>query len=86
MAFQRTQAMTDIAFVPLQRVHQLGVTARDHPVRPLVVSSQPSQHVFLKVREADSRHPLRQPGAFPVHCRHVSPIMCRSVKRGQSQV
>ena len=23
-------------------VHQLGVTARDHPVRPLVVSSQPS--------------------------------------------
>ena len=35
---------------------QLGVTARDHPVRPLVVSSQPSQHVFLKVREADSSH------------------------------
>jgi hypothetical protein len=31
MAFQRPQAMTDITFVPLQRVHQLGVTARDHP-------------------------------------------------------
>ena len=50
MAFQRPQAMTDIAFVPPQRVHQLGVTARDHSVRPLVVSSQPAQNVFLKVR------------------------------------
>jgi len=50
MAFQRTQAMTDIAFVPLQRVHQLGVTARDHPVRPLVVSSPPSQNMFLQLR------------------------------------
>ena len=59
MAFQRLQALTDSAFVPLQRVHQLGVTARDHPVRPLVVSSQPSQHVFLKLREVDSSHPLR---------------------------
>ena len=59
MACQRTQAMTDIAFVPLLRVPQLGGTARDHPVRPLVVSSQPSQHVFLKFREVDSSHPLR---------------------------
>jgi hypothetical protein len=50
MAFQRPQAMTEIAFVPLQRVHQLGVTARDHPVRPLVVSRQPAQKVFLKLR------------------------------------
>ena len=50
MAFQRTQAMTEIAFVSLQRVHQLGVTARDHPVSPLVVSSQPSQNVFLELR------------------------------------
>lgn len=50
MAFQRTQAMTDITFVPLQRVHQLGVTARDHPVRPLVVRSQPAQNMFLKLR------------------------------------
>ena len=50
MAFQRPQATTDMTFVPLQRVHQLRVTARDHPVRPLVVSSQPAQHVFLKLR------------------------------------
>ena len=50
MAFQRTQAMTDIAFVPLQRVHQLGVTARDHPVRPVVISRQSAQHVFLQLR------------------------------------
>ena len=49
MAFQRPQAMTDIAFVPWQRVHQLGVTARDHPVRPLVVSSQSAQNGFLKL-------------------------------------
>jgi len=59
MAFQRTEALTEIAFVSLQRVHQRGVTARDPPVRPLVVSRQPSQQVFLKLREADSRHPLR---------------------------
>jgi hypothetical protein len=26
------------------------VTARDHPVRPMVVRSQPSQHMFLKLR------------------------------------
>jgi hypothetical protein len=50
MAFQRTQAMTDIAFVPLLRVPRLGGTAREHPVRPLVVRSQPSQNVFLKLR------------------------------------
>ena len=50
MAFQRPQATTDIPFVPLQRVHQRRVTARDHPVRPLVVSSQPAQNVFLKLR------------------------------------
>jgi hypothetical protein len=50
MAFQRPQAMTDIAFVPPQRVHQLGVTTRNHPVRPLVVSSQPSQNMSLKLR------------------------------------
>ena len=49
MAFQYPQAMTNIAFVPLQRVHPLGVTARNHSVRPLVVRSQPSQHVFLKL-------------------------------------
>jgi len=47
-----------MAFVPLQSVPQLGVTARDHPVRPLVVSSQPSPNVCLKLREADSSHPL----------------------------
>jgi hypothetical protein len=50
MAFQRPQAMTDIPFVPLQRVHPLGVTARDHPVRPLVVSRQSAQNVFLQLR------------------------------------
>ena len=50
MAFQRPQAMTAIALVPPQRVHQLGVTARNHPVRPLVLSSQSSQNGFLKLR------------------------------------
>jgi hypothetical protein len=67
MAFQRTEAMTHSACVPLQRAPQLGVTARDHPVRPLVVSSQPSQHVFLKLREADSSHPLRNLSSCNCH-------------------
>jgi hypothetical protein len=42
--------VADPVIEALQSVHQLGVTARDHPVRPLVVSSQPSQNVFLKLR------------------------------------
>ena len=50
MAFQRPQAMPDIAFVPPPRGHPLGVPARAHPVRPLVGSRPPAQHVVLQVR------------------------------------
>jgi hypothetical protein len=42
MAFERMQAMTEIAFVPLQRTYQLVMTTRDDPVSPLVIRSQPS--------------------------------------------
>ena len=62
MPFEGLEAMTHLALVPLEGLHELLMTTGHHPTGPPVVGGSPPQDLFLELGDAGDRHgplPLR---------------------------